>query len=178
MLEGFSDALIARIDPSSRFTDSPSTTRENSHEISVQDLNAAFSLLQNELSDQSSFCKWFGAYMTQPKYPDLFSIADPLPTAEEVLAAIQSNKAEIALNPGSRLAFTRLEEEDALWLFVDGRVYGLPRVLGNAISKLCELTHLNNELFIEFSNHDELLNVLLDMLREGSLLLLEPAEPD
>ena len=171
MLEGFSDALIARSSPATRFTSSQFAINSNPHEISAQDLNSAYSLIQGDLADQDSFSKWFGALMTRPKYPCLFHLPEKLLTKTEVQELLTVDGNKLYLNPASRLAYVEKSEIKLLYFFVDGRVYSLSNRYSEIISQLCGIGSLFCEVFRDASAPDEILNIILDMLNEGSLLL-------
>jgi 50S ribosomal protein L16 3-hydroxylase len=171
MLEGFSDGLISRSDPAKRFTNKQQDGSVNFAEISVQDLNRAFSLMQEELGDQLSFNKWFGTHMTQPKNPDLFERLEEMPGFLELKAGLTAKQTLLELHPASRLAYANLEEQQTLLFFVDGRVYVLAASNLKIVSQLCESTTSFNEVFIDSESENDLVNIGLDMLFEGSLLL-------
>jgi len=171
MLEGFSDALIARSSPAARFTSFQHATNSNPYEISMQDVNTAYSLIQDELTDQDSFSKWFGAFMTRPKYPELFHLLENRLTKEEVRELLTVDGNKLYLNPASRLAYVEKLEIKLLYFFVDGRVYSLSNHYSEIITQLCGVSSLFYEVFCDVSTPDEILNIILDMLNKGSLLL-------
>jgi len=174
MLEGFSDALIARSDPARRFTNLASKEPPKLYEIGIQDLKAAFSLMQQEMADFANFSKWFGAYMTQPKYPELFPGVEELPNADALRGAIEQNEVELLRNPASRMAYTLAGDEQTMYFFVDGRVYKLSSAFAELIIKLCEPSFSFSELFSSGDLPEAIQDLVLDMLAEGSLLLEQP----
>ena len=171
MLEGFSDALIDRSSPATRFISSQHAINSNPHEISVQDLNSAYSMIQGDLADQDSFSKWFGALMTMPKYPELFHLPEKRLTKEEVRELLTVDGNKLYLNPASRLAYVEKLEIKLLYFFVDGRVYSLSNHYSEIITQLCGVSSSFYEVFCDVSTPDEILNIILDMLNKGSLLL-------
>ena len=171
MLEGFSDALIAGSSPALRFTSSPDGMISDPHKIKDQDLNIAYSLIHGDLEDKDIFSKWFGSFMTTPKYPELFHLTEKRITAAELQEFLDVNKSKLHMNPASRLAYLENLEEKLLHFFVDGRVYSLSNSYSESISKLCKETSLFHEVFCDPSTPDEIVNFILDMLHEGSLLL-------
>ncbi|MDD9890968.1 MAG: cupin domain-containing protein [Gammaproteobacteria bacterium] len=171
MLEGFSDALIARADPACRFTNTVGEEIRNPHEIGLQDLTAAYALVQDELANFDGFCKWFGAYMTQPKYPELFQGLEKTPSAEALGSAIRSNQLDLLINPATRLAFTLPVDRPTIYLFIDGRVYTLSQSNSEAVKQLFEPTFSFNSFFSTANPSEEIQDLILAMLAEGSLLM-------
>ena len=109
--------------------------------------------------------------MTTPKYPELFHLPEKRITAAELHEFLVVNKSKLHMNPASRLAYLENLEEKLLHFFVDGRVYSLSNSYSESISKLCKETSLFHEVFCDPSTPDEIVNFILDMLHEGSLLL-------
>lgn len=171
ILEGFSDVLIAASDPSRRFTNSAQTTPKRLHEITALDLNIAYSLVQQDLSDLNTFTKWFGAFMTQPKYPEFFITVPDVTSFEKLQRGIQCKQINLSHNTASRFAFAQAPNRKCTYFFADGRVYPLYKTTSQIISELCESSHLLNELFVKDCLENELRDLFMDMLNEGSLLI-------
>ena len=174
MLEGYSEGLIERANPAERFTNELGFSSNDSAEITIKDLNKAYSLLQQKTTNQLAFNKWFGAHMTLPKNPDLFCKLDEVPEYLELQGALIDNRTLMEINSASRMAYANLPQEQTLLFFVDGRVYVLSPSNLNVVSTICNLKYSFKEIFLTLNNNDELIYVALDMLREGSLLLSDP----
>ena len=87
---------------------SSEVAQNDSAEITIKDLNKAYSLLQQKITDQLAFNKWFGAYMTLPKNPDLFCELDEVPKYLELQAALTANRTLMEINSASRMAYANL----------------------------------------------------------------------
>lgn len=169
MLEGFSDSLIARADPANRFVDGKPQLPERLGEIDRQSLQAAFEQMQKQLSNLGAFESWFGCHVTAPKYPELIQ---PLPAevGSEQLEKMVGEGLQLSRNPSSRFAFSQSDEAAVLLFFADGVAHELARDSLQVVSEICELTTLNSEVIAKCMPRDELLNLLLTLLNQGSLL--------
>ena len=157
MLEGYSEGLIERANPAERFTNELGFSSNDSAEITIKDLNKAYSLLQQKTTNQLAFNKWFGAHMTLPKNPDLFCKLDEVPEYLELQGALIANRTLMEINSASRMAYANLPQEQTLLFFVDGRVYVLPPSNLNVVSTICNLKYSFKEIFLTLNNNDELI---------------------
>ena len=172
ILEGFSDYLMETSDPASRFKDSLQTRLKSPYFISTKDVNNAHSLMQNELSDMNSFAKWFGIFMTQPKYPEYFSPPNHNnPPVRDLITDIKKYRIRLSLNPASRTAFTQAPDENGLYFFIDGKVHHLVETAAEIIIELCESSSVVNSFHTKDCFSNEMEKLLLDMIAEGSLLM-------
>ena len=169
MLEGFSDALIARSDPDRRYEDPAPVTPEHPAELRAEQLDTAFAEVTAQLGQRTAFSRWFGCNATQPRYPDqIFPPATPLDQTalENALSAGQA----LLRHPGSRFAFMTTESATVL-CFVDGGCLELPGDELQAVAKLCDLTIEDiSDNATEFRTDAGRAMVLL-LVNQGSLVL-------
>lgn len=122
-------------------------------------------ILMQYMDDQDKLTQWFGRYMTSPKYPDEETTLDAY-RLDDVRQHFLAGRALIR-NEGSRFAFQ--EQENNLWLFVDGRQYTCTESLVDWVKTLCVERTLSN-FCGQSEEHDTL---ILDLLNRGSLYLSE-----
>lgn len=168
MLEAYSDALIAGADPAQRFTDASDRLPIRPGAINPASLVEALTAVVALVKDGDSFGKWFGTYVTEPKYPEL---VQPLAGELELSALLAQLNAGASLRrfPGSRFAF--LELESGLVFFADGDPYEMAAGSVKAISMLCDLTPLNSTELSTILQTDSMPELILRLVNQGSLVL-------
>lgn len=103
-------------------------------EITASALDRLHAMVLDALSDREAFARWFGAYNSQPKYPDVdWSREEPIgpSTVRDFLA----EGVGLSRNPASRFSFIRQQDGGAV-LFVDGESH---ECRGKAVSLAQEL---------------------------------------
>lgn len=168
MLEGYSDSLIAQSDPAQRFTDSIDQLPIKPGAINPRSLQRAFHDLTELIADEQSFAKWFGCYVSDPKYPELVQPAEAQ-LELSALGARLDQGASLVRHPCSRFAF--LQRESELYFFADGSLYKLASDTVDAVSILCELTTLNSREILIILQTDSMLELLLQLHNHGCLIL-------
>lgn len=168
MLEGYSDSLIARSNPARRFTDSIDTLPLKPGAINPGSLQRALEDLTELIADESSFAKWFGCYVSNPKYPELVQPAEH-PLELSALRSRLQQGASLVRHPCSRFAFLKYESE--LYFFADGGLHKLPSSALNAVSTLCELTTLYSREILIILKTDSMPELLLQLHNHGCLIL-------
>jgi len=169
MIEGFSDALIARSDPDQRYEDPAPAAPAHPAQLLPEQLSAAFAALTAQLGQRTAFERWFGCHATQPRYPDQILP----PPAELDFASLEHalNTGQALLrHPGSRFAFMTTAAETVL-CFVDGGCVELPAEDHQAVSSLCDLSVENASQSVHEFNTDEGRAMVLLLVNQGSLVL-------
>lgn len=94
-----------------RYQDADLDARDDSHRITPADVDRIQSMLQRLVQDRDAMARWFGSYMTQPKYGDA-----PLeePSLSKADIARQLQRQPLIRNASVRLAY------QPGTLFVDG----------------------------------------------------------
>lgn len=173
MLEGFSDSLIAQSNPSQRFVDPAPSLPIRSGEIIPSQLTESYQSLIHSISSPSEFNRWFGCYVTQPRYPELIAAPESGYDSSKLRQQL-ANQATLQRNPSSRFAFIECAHAGkpaAVLLFVDGMAHALPSPLLEAVAKLCALSTINHTEFEDLAEQEEMLELLLLLVNQGSLLL-------
>ncbi len=117
LIDGFGEHILEALSEDDRYSDAGLTVQENPGEVKADALTRLHGLMLDRLNDAEGFARWFGAYNSAPKYPDMDWSPDA-PIGEEAIA----EGAAITRNPASRFAFTA-KEDGSLWLFIDGETY-------------------------------------------------------
>ena len=135
-------------------------------EIANRDLRKAFN--SSDSCDYEGFCRSFGAFVTQPRYKEIFSADQQIDSLKHLLHLIDTEM-KINLHPASRIAFCELEKQGLVLFFNDGRTYPVDLEEIDLVRKMnhtcCYKSFINN-------NHtSSCAKILLDMVRFGSLEL-------
>lgn len=170
MVEGFSDLLIANSLPSHRYTDPAPGLPGHPSSIDPAALLTAFQSLQDAINTPAQFARWFGCWVTQPKYPELREPLNPPCSAEDLQRALKAGK-RLRHASSSRYAFLPAAFEVGMQLFVDGEIIEFPESHTDVIPLLCEPDLLIQANFSEFRDSHPVLLMLLQLLNQGSLKL-------
>lgn len=172
MLEGFSDALIARADPDRRYEDPHPTLPQHPGELRSTQLDQAYAEVCALLAQRSDFERWFACHATQPRYPELIFPPAAKLDMDTLTAALTAGQT-VLRHPGSRFAFL-VTAGATVCCFVDGACAELPAADLKAVSKLCDLSIENiGEILNEFRTQAGR-DLILHLLNQGSLVLDTP----
>lgn len=120
LIADFADDLTAEMADDDRYGDAGLRAQSNPGEISAEALFTLHNMVLEKLSDRKAFARWFGAYNTTPKYPEMdWSPEEPV-GVDDVRERIAAG-ARLVRNPASRFSFIR--QGDAVLLFVDGECF-------------------------------------------------------
>ncbi|WP_193164324.1 JmjC domain-containing protein [Microbulbifer hainanensis] len=121
-----------------RYTDPGRVPATSPGEIDSASVELLRAQLHSWLEQPQNIAQWFGAVMTEAKYPD--TVALDAGSADDWREQLPQG-AELVLNPASRCAFCRKPES----LFVDGETFPAPLPFAE---KFCE-THVITQADIE-----------------------------
>lgn len=135
ILEDFSSALVQDLPPDLRYVDTHPQRPRRPGELTGEAAAQIQALLQAQLLDTPRIGRWFGRYMTAPKYPEQ-SIASTEPLSSHTLAAFLQDGEVLLRNPAARLAFT--VREDGAELYADGHLLPCSPALAPLLPQLCD----------------------------------------
>jgi len=140
ILRSFSDFIGEQLGREQRYADADLILQENPGEITAAALDRVSGILKGYLESPDQLARWFGQYMTEPKYPELTEEGEQL-TPSEILDAIEQG-CSIRRNEGSRLAYVD-QGQGHLLLFADGRRYDLEGEPAELARHLCQRRELH-----------------------------------
>lgn len=111
------DHVLGELAEDDRYADPGLAPAANPGEIAPAALARLQAMVTEALADPAAFARWFGAYSTTPKYPDI-DWTPEAPIAPAELRAALGGAVPLVRNPASRFAFVR--GGAGLTLFVDG----------------------------------------------------------
>ena len=164
MLREFADCVGGTLNEKLRYADPDLVPQANPGEITPEALNKAYDILRQYVEDEDKVAEWFGRSVTTLKYQEAEPVLGTY-RLEDVRRHLAGGGALIR-NEGSRFAFQKQGNE--IWLFVDGRLYRCPQTQMDLIDALCARRTTSGD---RFSQADEDLSLLVDLLNHGSLYL-------
>ncbi|MFV8782699.1 JmjC domain-containing protein [Microbulbifer sp. SA54] len=160
LLEDLASELAMGLPDHLRYTDPDLTRPENPSEIDPVTVARVQRQLAEWLQQPQNIAQWFGAIMTEAKYPDTVALdAGSAQNWRDILA----DGGSLILNPGSRCAFCR----DPETLFIDGESFPAPLRFAQAFCDTRELTSADVDPYQELMAHNGLLDQLVS---QGSLI--------
>lgn len=121
LVEQFCAHVVGEMVDDDRYADPDLTVQANPGEIGAAALARLQAMVAEAVNDKAAFARWFGAYNSERKYPELdFRPDDPV-AAEDVRQLVEDGVA-LCRNPASRFAFVA-QGDGAVTLFVDGQAY-------------------------------------------------------
>lgn len=134
LIAHWSDHLLEGLQDDDRYRD-PAQRQDNPGEIAPAALAGLQAMILERMRDPAAFARWFGEYVTAPKYAE----ADWRPEEEVGAAEVRERIAEgltLSRNPASRFSFVR-QDRDALLLFVDGACFECTGAVAAFAERLC-----------------------------------------
>jgi len=175
ILDDFSAALVQDLPPDLRYIDSDPQLPARPGELHTDVAEQILALVRTQLLDKRRAGRWFGRYMTSPKYPELSNAsAEPL----SVQALLQYlNEGEVLLrNPAARLAFT--DHDDGADLYADGHLLPCSKALGALLPQLCDPFTEPVDWLDAFLASTEGARLMTDLYNHGCLYLADDEESD
>lgn len=121
LIAGWCDHLLEVMDEDDRYADPGLAAQDNPGEITSAALDRLHAMIAERLHDRAAFARWFGSYVTAPKYAEADWRPEGPVSEEWVRAAIEAGT-PLRRNPASRFSFVAGECE-TLVLFVDGECF-------------------------------------------------------
>lgn len=162
LISAWCDEALAGLDDDDRYADPGLPAQANPGEITADALAKLQALVLERLADPAAFARWFGAWTSEPKYPEVdWSPEEPI--AADDLAAALADGAALLRNPASRFAFIR--EAAQTVLFVDGESYAC----AGDLAELAERIAAQDAFDIPAPLSDAAADLLLDLINRGAL---------
>lgn len=167
ILRSFSDFMGEGLGRETRYTDPDLSVQQNAGEITSAALDRVAQILASYLKDREQLSRWFGEYMTDPKYPELVEDGEEI-SIEEMTAALNEG-CMLRRNEGARYAFVRCPDTQAATLFADGKSYAVTADSIPLLELLCGSERSISPAEVDLS--DEQLALICKLIENGSLYL-------
>lgn len=166
LLEDLAAELAIGLPDHLRYTDPDLTLPANPSEIDPATVARVQRQLGEWLQQPQNIAQWFGAIMTEAKYPD--TVAMDAGGAEDWRDQLAEG-GSLILNPGSRCAFCR----DPASLFIDGESFPAPLMFAEGLCASHTLQMDDLDLYPELCARNGLIDQLV---AQGSLIY--PQDPE
>ncbi|WP_231757401.1 cupin domain-containing protein [Microbulbifer elongatus] len=168
LLEDLGGELAAQLPEHVRYSDADLRLPANPAEIDPASIARVQKQLKTWLEQPETIARWFGAIMTESKYPE--TVALDAGSAEDWREHL-SQGGGLVLNPGSRSAFSR----NPALLFVDGEPFPAPLLFAQAFCDSRTVSHGDTLCYPELASDNGLIDQLVS---QGSLIYPEHLEYD
>lgn len=129
------DHLLGDAQEDDRYVDPDLQVANNPGEISEQAIAGLLAMITEKLRDPTAFARWFGAYNSTRKYPDVdWRPQEPIDVVQ--LREGLADNVPLLRNPASRFSFVRQQDHTVL-LFVDGQCFECAHETAAFAEQLC-----------------------------------------
>ncbi len=164
--------IAETLSDSLRYTDPAPGPQKNPGYINPKAIEQLQVILQQHLTP-ANLARWFGGYMTEPKYAELeYSPEEPYP-ADWRAQALVNDSTLLERHPAARFAYYT-ESQNPTLLFVDGLAYPCSKNLAELLCAQLAFQGLDLRRLLKCPDPDDLLT---QFLNQGSLVLESSAHP-
>ncbi len=162
------DDILTDMADDDRYGDPGLQRQANPGEITSEAIGALHAMITEKLGDRTAFARWFGAYNSTPKYPEIDWRPENAVDIEALSEKLTSGTT-LARNPASRFSFIR--EGGTVILFVDGDSFECVGALAEFAESLCaaDKMHVRPEL----AKSSAVVDLIVALLGRGSIALAE-----
>jgi 50S ribosomal protein L16 3-hydroxylase len=174
MLASLSEAFLGNPETRQRYADPALETRDNPGQIEQTEIQQVRRKLETLMHlDDASFARWFGEYVTEPSMDWLIP---PEQTHDaDSLRGLLDTENILYRSTASRLAWT--DSHGSLLFFADADSYALPHTVQELVEYLCQSYQYDTDSLQQLmDNHQEAIELLLELLKRGILELDHDAE--
>jgi 50S ribosomal protein L16 3-hydroxylase len=165
MIAHWCDHLLDGLEDDDRYADPDLQAQDNPGEIRGAAIARLHAMVTEKLLDLNGFTRWFGAYSSTRKYPDLDWAPDSPLTADQMRAQI-ADGALLCRNPASRFSFTRVPANTVL-LFVDGECFECSEETAGFAERLCARDRMIIDR--ELARSDAAVELIAQLFNQGSV---------
>jgi 50S ribosomal protein L16 3-hydroxylase len=161
----FCDHVLGSLDDDDRYSDPDLSRQANPGEIAPAALDRLHAMIAETLNDREAFARWFGAYVTSPKYPELEWASDETPDEGELRRRLAAGE-PLHRNAASRFAFVHQANGEVL-LFVDGQCHACT----GATARFAEALGGHGQLVVDpaLLASSEVVDLITRLIAGGSL---------
>ncbi len=135
LIGGWSEHLLAGMGDEDRYADPDLRAQDNPGEISGEAIARLHSMVAETMLDREAFARWFGRYVSAPKYPDLDWRPETPVSVGEIRERL-AREPNLRRNPASRFSFIR-PAAGPLLLFADGECFECGEETADFAERLC-----------------------------------------
>lgn len=169
LIAQWSEHLLDEIEEEDRYSDPELRAQDNPGEIGAGAIARLHAMVTGTMLDRDSFARWFGQYVSAPKYPDL----DWRPDEPVTAAAMRERLAhdpDLRRNPASRFSFIR-QPDGPLLLFVDGDCFECDRESAAFAEQLCARAGIT--IGPGTAKSEQAISLIVTLFNQGSIAFAE-----
>lgn len=161
------DDMLTEMSDDDRYSDPALQKQSNSGEISDDAIDKLHSLITEKMGDRNRFARWFGQYVSTPKYPEVDWRPEPGISVEELMKSSTADSF-IERNPASRFSFIR-NGSNTLLLFVDGNCFECTDQTAQFAEQICN----NRKILVDhdFRTSDNVIRLITALYHQGSVMI-------
>ncbi len=141
LIAHYCDHVLGELSDDDRYVDPELTVQDDSGEIMPEALDRLHAMVTEKLEDKAAFARWFGAYSSTPKYPDI-DWAPEERVSVEAVRVMAASGAPLQRNPASRFSFVA-SQPGSVSFFVDGTRFDCTGDAATLAKSLCRTSALN-----------------------------------
>lgn len=169
LIAHWSEHLIGEIQDEDRYTDPDLRAQDNPGEISGAAVARLHSMVTEKMLDRESFARWFGQYVSEPKYPDLDWRPEAPVTVEEMRERLARDP-HLRRSPASRFSFIR-QSAGPLLLFADGECLECADEAAAFAEQLCARDRIAVDPVL--ANSEPAMALIVELFNQGSIAYAE-----
>jgi len=171
MLMHFAAFCAAQLKDEDRYADPDLSLRSSSGEICQSDLERVTSRFRAFVDDPQQLARWFGRFVTEPKYPEQEDMA-ALDQQDDGLLAALFEQADGCLRRGEGIRFAYCQSGDKVQLFVHGHSFDCPLEMSPLLQLLCDQNELKAAELTSWAEHEDGVALLEKLLASDYLYLV------
>lgn len=165
ILSHFTDFIGQFLREEQRYTDAELAPCTDPYQVDRGVIQRLRKILNQHLQDDDALLRWFGQWMTEPRYPE--RLIGSVRSGAILWKKLQQGK-QLRLNLSARLAWS--ECTDAVIFFASGHSCTLSKKLAPLVQTLCgHTTQLSYSHLKEWSANPEATELLCALMTQGSL---------
>jgi 50S ribosomal protein L16 3-hydroxylase len=164
MISGFATEVASRMSDAQRYADPGLSLQAHPGEISGQALGQVRQILHEALADDAAIHRWFGQFITEPKWEQARPRPEEPISEDELLAQLPLCE---YLERSEYVRFAYIQEKTETLLFIDGHMHQLPLDLAFAAPLLCDHRRLTTEILTPHHNNAAFVHLLTQWLNAG-----------
>ena len=165
LIAHYCDHLLGEMQDDDRYEDPNLPAQKNPGEISSSAIAQLHTMITEKMLDREAFARWFGEYISTPKYPDMdWQPEEPIEI--EALRKRLAGDEPLSRNPASRFSFIRRDGGSVL-LFVDGECFACAGETSAFAEILCAQDRFS--VHPDLIKSDSAMALIAELFNQGSV---------
>ncbi|MXO91471.1 cupin domain-containing protein [Pontixanthobacter aquaemixtae] len=167
LIGGWMDDLLKELGEEDRYGDAALDPQSNPGEISAKAIGRLHAMVTEKLADRDAFSRWFGAYNSTAKHPEIDWRPGKPMTVEELTEA-NADGVTLIRNPAARFAYIE-RASGAVMLFTDGEAFDCTGASAEFARAICAWPEM--QLSAQILGSAATLQLVVDLINRGVLAI-------